>query len=72
MRQSLIVTGLILLVFATVIFLQSVNINRIGNHQGYAPEQPVEFSHRVHSNDLEIDCLYCHSGAEKSGVAGIP
>lgn len=72
MRQSLIVTGLILLIAGTLVFLRSVNINRIGNNQGYAPEQPIEFSHRVHSNDLEIDCLYCHSGTEKSRTAGIP
>ncbi len=43
-----------------------------GNNQGYAPEQPIAFSHRLHAGELLIDCLYCHHGAEKSRHAGIP
>jgi hypothetical protein len=43
-----------------------------GNQQGYEPEQPVAFSHRLHCTELEISCVYCHSGAEKSRHAGIP
>lgn len=37
-----------------------------------APTQPVEFDHRHHVRDDGIDCLYCHSSAETSAVAGIP
>jgi hypothetical protein len=40
--------------------------------QGYQPAQPIAFSHRQHPGDLRIPCLYCHSGALKSRVAGIP
>jgi hypothetical protein len=47
-------------------------IRRPGNHQGYEPAQPVEYSHRLHAGELQIPCLYCHSGAEKSRHAGIP
>lgn len=72
MRQSLTIAGLLLIILGTVIFLQHRNINRPGNHQGYSPEQPIAFSHRVHANNLEISCLYCHSGAEKSRHAAIP
>lgn len=36
------------------------------------PEQPIEFSHQVHSTALEIPCLYCHSSADKSQHAGVP
>lgn len=43
-----------------------------GNHRGFAPEQPIAFSHRLHSGELQIQCLYCHSGAERSRHAGIP
>lgn len=42
------------------------------NHQDYEPQQPIAFSHRLHSGELQISCLYCHSGAEKSRHAGIP
>lgn len=43
-----------------------------GNQQGYAPKQPIAFSHRLHAGELQIDCLYCHFGAETSRHAGIP
>ncbi|MGC8915414.1 MAG: cytochrome c3 family protein [Thermoanaerobaculum sp.] len=43
-----------------------------GNQQGYEPDQPIAFSHRLHAGELGVDCLYCHWGAEKSRHAGIP
>lgn len=39
---------------------------------GYHPSQPINFIHKVHADDNGIACLYCHSGAEKGKVAGIP
>jgi hypothetical protein len=39
---------------------------------GYQPEQPIPYSHRLHAGILKIPCLYCHSGAMRSRVAGIP
>lgn len=43
-----------------------------GNQQGYEPVQPIAYSHRLHAGELQIACLYCHSGAELSRHAGIP
>jgi len=43
-----------------------------GNQEGYEPAQPIAFSHRLHAGDLQVQCLYCHSGAERSRHAGIP
>jgi hypothetical protein len=43
-----------------------------GNQQGYAPEQPIAFSHRMHAGECQIACLYCHSGAERGPHAGMP
>jgi hypothetical protein len=43
-----------------------------GNQQGYKPEQPIAFSHRQHAGQLQITCIYCHFGADKSAHAGIP
>jgi hypothetical protein len=43
-----------------------------GYQQGYEPEQPIAFSHRLHAGDIQISCLYCHYGAETSPHAGIP
>jgi hypothetical protein len=43
-----------------------------GNQSGYAPAQPIAFSHKLHAGDLKIDCLFCHYAASKSPHAGIP
>jgi hypothetical protein len=43
-----------------------------GYQQGYEPEQPIAFSHRLHARDMQTSCLYCHYGAETSRHAGIP
>ncbi len=39
---------------------------------GYAPVQPVPYSHALHAGQLGLDCRYCHSNVEKSGVANLP
>jgi hypothetical protein len=43
-----------------------------GNQQGYEPTQPIAFSHRLHAGELQVACVYCHSGAERSRHAGVP
>lgn len=42
------------------------------SNQGYAPDQPIPFSHKLHAGDNKIDCLYCHSEAAKSKHASVP
>ena len=44
----------------------------VGVQQGYAPEQPIKYSHELHAGKYKINCLYCHSGADKSKQATIP
>lgn len=39
---------------------------------GYAPVQPVPFSHQLHAGQLGLDCRYCHSNVEKSRVSNVP
>jgi hypothetical protein len=39
---------------------------------GYAPKQPIDYSHRLHAGELGIDCQYCHGGVKESARAGIP
>src|SRR5512146_2627161 len=50
--------------------LRSVHL--AGNQIGYEPGQPIAFSHRLHSGELQVACVYCHSGADRSRHAGIP
>lgn len=44
----------------------------VGVYQGYHPEQPIKFSHKIHAGTNDIDCQYCHSGASKSKHSGVP
>jgi hypothetical protein len=39
---------------------------------GYAPEQPVPYSHKLHAGQLGMDCRYCHNNVERSAYAGVP
>lgn len=39
---------------------------------GYAPVQPVPFSHALHAGQLGMDCRYCHSNVETAPHANIP
>lgn len=40
--------------------------------EAWPTDQPVLFDHRHHVEDDGIDCLYCHSTADRSATAGIP
>lgn len=63
----LLLIGSVLLVFN--IFNGAINL---GRSQGYAPEQPIRFSHALHVGQNQIECQYCHTGVEKSRNASIP
>jgi hypothetical protein len=39
---------------------------------GYAPQQPIPYSHKLHAGDLGMDCRYCHMNVDKSAHAGVP
>lgn len=69
-RASIIGGGLAVLVvvlLASVLYrspvVTQVNINK---------EQPIPFSHQRHVGANGIDCRYCHTTVEKSGVANVP
>jgi hypothetical protein len=42
------------------------------SNQGYAPVQPIPFSHKIHAGENGIDCRYCHSAVTKSRHATVP
>jgi hypothetical protein len=44
----------------------------VGVQQGYAPKQPIAFSHKIHAGEYEIACQYCHTGVEIGKSANIP
>ncbi|KAA6441785.1 c-type cytochrome [Dyadobacter flavalbus] len=44
----------------------------VGVQQGYAPKQPIAFSHKLHAGEYKIDCNYCHTGVNRGKSAHIP
>lgn len=62
----------VLVACAALTVVGAYALSRVGIHQGYAPEQPIAFSHKLHAGDKRIPCLYCHFGARTSRHAGIP
>jgi hypothetical protein len=62
----LTVTG----VFIT--WILAVNAIAFGRAKGFAPAQPIKFSHKVHAGQNKTDCNYCHYTARISKTAGIP
>ncbi len=76
--RSKLVIGIVVVV--GVVFVGKVTLDfvwGIGVQQGYTPDQPIDFSHRIHAGSEEdgghgIDCNYCHTGVRKSKHANIP
>jgi cytochrome c2 len=65
----LIVTALV------IVFVAKTAIDglySVGIQQGYAPTQPIAFSHQLHAGQYEIACQYCHTGVEIGKSANIP
>jgi cytochrome c553 len=44
----------------------------LGRQQYYQPDQPIWFSHKIHAEQNQIDCMYCHTTVEDSKHAGFP
>ena len=40
--------------------------------RGYAPEQPIKFSHVTHVQNNQMECQFCHWNVAKSPYAAIP
>lgn len=59
---------LVTLVAAGVTYYLTPKYARVG----YAPVQPVPFSHAKHVQEVGLDCRYCHSGVDKSGHSNVP
>lgn len=63
------------LIFAVVILGSYTTVNNatnLGRQEGYAPDQPIKFSHETHAGLHKIDCQYCHDSARKSKHSMIP
>jgi cytochrome c2 len=70
-NQFLVMVTSILLLLSAAYFMYGYFM-QVGVDQGYAPVQPIHYSHRIHAGENQIDCKYCHSSARKSKHSGIP
>jgi len=52
--------GVMVFIFTAILLKNTIDgLYAIGVQQGYAPTQPIAFSHKLHAGDFEIDCNYC-------------
>src|SRR5690606_22642048 len=64
---------IVVFVVAALGFKAVINgLYSVGIQQGYAPAQPIAFSHKIHAGQYQIDCNYCHTGVMTSKNANIP
>jgi mono/diheme cytochrome c family protein len=70
-NQFLMLVSAIMFLLVAAYFMYAFFM-QIGIDQGYAPVQPIHYSHKIHAGANEIDCNYCHSSARKSKHSGIP
>jgi hypothetical protein len=70
-NQFLVLVTVIILMLSAAYFAYGW-LMQVGVDQGYAPIQPIHYSHKIHAGDNGIDCKYCHSSARVSKHSGIP
>lgn len=67
LRKLLPLTVLVMVLAGVGYTLYAVGLN-----EGYAPVQPINFSHRKHAGDMQIPCQYCHVNTEQGRIATVP
>ncbi len=70
-NQFLVLVSAIIMLLASAYFVYGF-LMQIGIDQGYAPIQPIHYSHKIHAGENKIECKYCHSSARVSKHSGIP
>jgi len=70
LRAALI--GAVVVCLCLLLAIRIVPVMAFNTQEGFAPEQPVPFSHKHHVSGLGLDCRYCHTMVEKSTSAGMP
>ncbi|HEX5555437.1 MAG TPA: c-type cytochrome [Chitinophagaceae bacterium] len=69
-KRNIFVLVIILFLLAGYFLVDAATT--VGYSKNYQPKQPIFFSHKVHAGINQINCLYCHAGAEKSRYSMIP
>jgi menaquinone reductase, multiheme cytochrome c subunit len=67
-----VVLGIALVLPLYVVLVVAYGASPDATAVGYAPTQPIAYSHKLHAGDLGIDCRYCHTTVEKAAQAALP
>lgn len=70
-NQFLVLVTVVILLLSSAYYVYGF-LMQVGVDQGYAPVQPIHYSHKIHAGDNKIECTYCHSSARVSKHSGIP
>lgn len=71
-KNKTLVTTIVLLFITWGGYQIVMGAINLGRQQGYAPVQPIKFSHKLHAGLNQTNCQYCHSSADKSKHSNIP
>lgn len=72
MKNKFVATAIVFILVIAGFNYTVKTARAVGVHQGYAPVQPIAFSHKLHAGTNQIQCQTCHTGVEKSKSANIP
>jgi len=71
-RNKTYIMALVIVLFAVGGYYTINGAIGMGRMKNYQPTQPIYYSHQVHAGVNQINCLYCHGGAQDSKHANIP
>jgi mono/diheme cytochrome c family protein len=71
-RNKTYIASAIIVLFIIGGYLTVEGAIGLGRNKNYQPEQPIYYSHKVHAGINQINCLYCHGGAQEGKHANIP
>lgn len=71
-RNKAWIAVIAVVVFVSLGYSFSNYLIGLGRQQNYSPKQPIFYSHKVHVGVNQVNCLYCHSSADKSKMSMVP
>lgn len=73
-RNIVLIFFALIVSFSLYVFVKKLVRNKIviGYNKGYAPTQPLPFSHQLHAGAHKISCTHCHTSVQVSQNASIP
>jgi len=71
-RILLLGCSILALATAGTVLAAASGLYNLSDDEASGPTQPIDFSHALHAGEMGIQCLYCHTGADKGQHATVP